>query len=267
MTNSKPSSPEAADRPPPRAQKPKPAPPLLTPIYLKTRPDTPWPAREKMFYLLTRDGLFLCRNHRFFRSSVPVEDYPGELARHDPFLKLNFPRVPRRLLEQVVGFFAAIGARHGAEAAALLVWNTQASAVEAIIPEQTSLVFHDAERRTWPVEVRYQMPDLPAHLVLLGDVHSHVEGAAYASPTDQKDERHRPGLHLVVGQIHREPPEFYLDISVDASRFHIRNHEMILEGYARRRLEEVPANWIESVTVRAWPETRPWQITSQTVVS
>ena len=53
---------------------------LHTPLYLKLTPDLPWPAHEKTFYLLSRDGVFLCRNHPFFRSTTPMKLGPGELA-------------------------------------------------------------------------------------------------------------------------------------------------------------------------------------------
>ena len=45
---------------------------LLTPILLKTADTMPWPEDESVFHLVTSDGLFLCRNHPFFTSSVPV---------------------------------------------------------------------------------------------------------------------------------------------------------------------------------------------------
>ena len=73
---------------------------LLTPVLLKTRADLPWPEDERIFYILGRDGLFLCRNHAFFRSCVPVERGPSELEVQEPFLAPRFPRIPRDVFER-----------------------------------------------------------------------------------------------------------------------------------------------------------------------
>jgi hypothetical protein len=83
----------------------------------------PWPGEDRVFRLPTRDGLFLCRNHPFFTSCVPTNTWPGELAAQEPFLRIRYPRLPRPLLERVVGFFDLIGDLHGSEAAVLLAWD------------------------------------------------------------------------------------------------------------------------------------------------
>ena len=227
-------------------------PKLFTPFYAKLSDDMPWPEHEKAFYLLTRDGCFLCRNHPFFRSSVAAEKLPSELARHDAFLRLSYPRLAQRQFERVIGFFHLIGERHGAEAAALLVWNTKTRAVEVIVPPQTSIVSSSWSGRPYPIEVHYEVQPLPPHLMLVGDIHSHVDGAAYASFTDRDDEAHRPGLHIVVGRISEEPPEFYVAAVVDGARFRVKSLFTVVQGYSRRRIREVPQAWIEQVKVTTW---------------
>ena len=42
------------------------------------------PAR--LYYLVARGGLYIGRNHEFFRSCVPAPAGPGELAEQLPFL-------------------------------------------------------------------------------------------------------------------------------------------------------------------------------------
>ena len=227
---------------------------LFTPLYLKLSEDTPWPAHEKAFYLLTKNGPFFCRNHALFRSSVPTEKLPAELAAHEPFVELNCPKVPQRLLERIIGFFDLIAQRHGAEAAALLVWNTKTQGIEAIIPPQISVV--SSSWNGFPLEVHYEVPPLAPHLMLVGDIHCHVDGPAFASHTDKTDETHRPGLHVVVGRIYQEPPEFHLETVVDGTRFQIKNLFSIAQGYARRRRHEVPQAWIDQVRITSWASYR-----------
>jgi hypothetical protein len=229
---------------------------LASPLHLKLAPEPPWP-EEKMFYLLSGSGMFLCRNHPFFRSSVPVTRPPAGLAAHAPFLRLNYPRLARREFERAIGFFSVIAERFSAEAAVLLVWNADRRAVEIVVPDQTSYVSYGSNGAAWPVEVHYQTPALPPHLTVIGDVHCHVDLAAYASSMDKEDETHRPGLHLVVGRIHLEPPEFHLEAVVDGMRFRVPRLEDVIEGYQQRRPREVPPEWIDRVAIEPWTYQAP----------
>ena len=225
---------------------------LFTPLYLKVSDDTPWPENESVFYLLTRDGSFLCRNHKFFRSSVPTGKLPAELAAHEPSLEFTGPRLSQRLFERIIGFFDIIGKRHGAEAAVLLVWNAKSKAVEAIVPPQVSIISSSWRGSPYPIEVHYEVPPLAPHLVLMGDIHSHVDEPAFASYMDKSDETHRPGIHMVVGRLYLEPPEIHLEMVVDGSRFQLQDLHSVAQGYARRRRHEVPQAWIDQVTVTSW---------------
>jgi len=220
---------------------------LVTPIYVKTRDDMPWP-REPVFYLLAGDGLFLCRNHGLFRSCVPARGWPAELARQSTLLELRSPRVPRNLLEQIVGFFAEVGQVHGAEAAVLLLWDERLGRIRPFVPEQRATIYRGWQGRQYPIGVRYDLPErLPDGCLLLGDVHSHVDGAAYASWVDQTDESFRPGLHVVIGRVHEEPPEFHIDATIDGVRFSVAS-DLVLEGYGERS-PAFPREWLDAVEV------------------
>jgi PRTRC genetic system protein A len=225
---------------------------LQTPIYLKTDAATLLPSDVPAYHLLTSDGLFLCRNHPFFRSCVPAPNWPAELAPHSVSLELRYPKLPRSLLETVVGFFDVIGQRLGSEAAALLVWDAQSQSLEAHVPRQCGIVGCTWRGCPYPLSLEYQAPALPPHQSLIGDVHSHVDMPAFASGMDKEDELHRPGLHLVVGRLYLEPPEFHCEMTLDGHRFPIRDLDLVLEGYRRRRPDKVPAAWLEQVRTRRW---------------
>jgi hypothetical protein len=102
------------------------------------------------------------------------------------------------------------------------------------------------------MEMKYEVPELPPHLILLGDIHSHVDFEAYTSFTDERDEVHRHGIHLVVGRLFQEPPQFHCEVSVDGSRFKVRDLSLVVEGYERRRVLEVPEEWIAKVSIEPW---------------
>ncbi len=62
---------------------------MLTPILIKDSEDLQWPADARVFYLLTSNGLFLCRQHELFRSCIRVDTWPNELLDQEPFLEHN----------------------------------------------------------------------------------------------------------------------------------------------------------------------------------
>lgn len=225
---------------------------LHTPIFVKSGDEMPLPEESPVFHLITRDGLFRCRNHPFFRSSVRVDEFPSELAAHRPYLKLRYPKLPRKLLEQIVGFFSIVGRRHGSEAAVLLAWDRTAEEIVPIVPEQTGIVGRGWHGDPFPMELLYEIPPLPPQWTLIGDLHSHVDGPAYASTQDKSDEEYRPGLHLVVGRLRFEPPEFHCEVTVDGARFTVPDLGMVSAGYDRRREREVPVEWLDKLTVKSW---------------
>jgi len=221
---------------------------LLTPIILKTRRDAEWPPGEQCFYLLASSGLFMCREHRFFRSCVEAPRYPAELEEQEAFLEPNFPRVPRRPIEQIVGFFGHVWEEHGGEAAVLLAWNDRTERVEVIVPEQVATVRRSYYGDRYPIGLHYSVPsNLPPHTVVYGDVHSHCDFAAYSSATDRDDEVYRSGLHAVVGRLNDETPEFHVEAVVDGTRFRLDTR--IVFGSYRERSRDFPREWLERVKV------------------
>jgi hypothetical protein len=220
---------------------------LITPIYLKTSEDMPWP-EDDIFYLLSRDGLFLCRNHSLYRSSVEARGWPGELAGHNKFVMAQYPKVPQHILELAVGFFARIGQAQGAEAAVLLAWDEPEKKMRILVPRQLASVYEGWNGYQHPIGIHYTVPvELPRGWSILGDIHSHVDGAAYSSLTDKQDENYRPGLHIVVGRIFEEPPQFHVETTVDGVRFPLEQN-LVFEGYKRRQYT-VPDSWFDRVVI------------------
>ncbi len=227
----------------------------ITKVLIKTGPDFSWPEDERIFYILGKDGLYLCRNHEFFRSCVPAERGPSELEAQEPFLVPRFPRIPRDVFERIVGFFDRVAELYGSEAAAMLAWDREQKEVRLVVPEQTATVYRSSwDGYTSPIGVHYVPPaDLPPAWLPFGDVHSHVHGAAYASSVDKHDELHDAGLHLVVGRIEREPPEIHVEAVVDGRRFVLDPGDVIEEYRARRA--DVAQQWLDRVRVE---ESSSW---------
>src|SRR5512135_68248 len=100
----------------------------MLPIYLKdqdfTAPDDP------IYYLLTRDGLFLVKRTPFFEGVVPVAGIPW-LEPQEPGVRLTAASpLPADLLLRALAFFRAVYSRYQSEAVALLTWQPAAGAYD-----------------------------------------------------------------------------------------------------------------------------------------
>ena len=228
---------------------------LLTPILHKTDRNVPWPEGTSTAMLLARNGLWMCRRHAFFTSSVPARHWPAELHAHEASFELHHPKIPTGMFERIVGFFGFFADRHTAEAAVLLTWSKRDQSIDLVVPDQLATVGRTRGGECYPIGVHYQVPnDVGAHRTVIGDVHSHVFDAAYCSSRDQEDEVYRPGLHLVVGRLDRELPELHAEYVVDGMRFPV-DPRHVVEGFERRD-EVVPTHWIERVQVRVCEDKR-----------
>lgn len=224
---------------------------LITPIHFKTSDDMRLPTDQSAFLLLSANGLWMCRNHEFFRSCAPARCWPCELARHKASLALNYPKIPQRMLERIVGFFAAIAERHEAEAGVLLIWNKTRQRMELCVPPQLATVGETWAGERYPIGLHYDLPtDLGPDRTIVADVHSHVYDSAYSSQQDKYDEEYLAGLHVVIGRLGVDPPQFHAEFVVDGTRFDV-DPQQLLEGY-ESRCNHVPPSWIERVAVKAY---------------
>jgi hypothetical protein len=160
----------------------------MLPIYLKDRDFTA--PDEPIYYLLTKDGLFLVKRTPFFEAALPAAGIPW-LEPMTPGIKLTTPPLPADLLLQAVAFFRAVYSRYQSEAVALLAWREAGRTYELVIPHQTVGGGH----------CDYQVRDFPAGLTRLGTIHSHAGIEAFHSERDDADERHEDGFHVTVGNI------------------------------------------------------------------
>lgn len=215
---------------------------LDTPLYLfKDGELFNWPT-SKLFYILAGNGYFQCRNHPFYQAAVTLTNvgHP-DLADYKGFCRATYPKLPQAMLEKIVGFFSAVEKEHDSEAYVLLGYDLHEKEIKMLVPEQ---------KVSWS-DAKYELPNYPNNWILLGDVHSHVKMPAFSSFTDKEDEAKRSGLHIVVGKIDQEPPEFHIEIVVDGSRFEVKDHDIIFEGYKYRDMD-VPAEWMTQVTKKSW---------------
>lgn len=228
---------------------------MSTPVYLKEEVGERWPD-DPVFYVLASNGLSLGRNHEMFRSCTRVHHGPSELAEQESFLEPRYPELPQVLFEQLVGFFSEMAKRHGCEVGAYLICNRETKVVTARVPKQLTTVSESYYGSLWPIGMEYDnLEPLPPEEMIFGTIHSHVYGAAYSSGVDVHDELDKPGVHLVVGKLDKEPADFHVEAVVDGARFELDIREVI-EGYGTRR-DDYPSEWIDRVEVKVnrWSNT------------
>jgi hypothetical protein len=180
---------------------------------------------------------------------VAVRQPPRALQPHRSQCFVRFPKLGKAALEYIVGFFDCIYQLHGAESIVLLFWNQKRKRYKLWVPKQEATVWESYSGQRSALDVSYELPvPLPKDHLLLADIHCHCDFGATSSFTDQKDEVYRDGVHSIVGQMDREPPEFRTEISVDGTRFVMR-FEQLFRGYQRRR-KLIPQKWLDAVTVK-----------------
>lgn len=209
---------------------------ITTPVYLKTEVNMEWP-KDPMFYILSSDGLYLCRNHKWFTTCALSKHGPGELEPQKPFCKLKYPIIPRAIIEKAVGFFRHIEFEKHWESALILAWNITTQAYELVCPDQ----------KASGASVKYDIPALPPHLMVVGDIHSHCNFSPHPSMTDEGDEENRPGLHIIAGYIDREQPEFAVVAVVDGQRFTVTEHKDVMEPHIDSDPDDAPEEWVKKV--------------------
>ncbi|MHB9072188.1 MAG: hypothetical protein ACYC6G_01555 [Desulfobaccales bacterium] len=160
----------------------------MLPIYLKDQDFAP-PA-DTIYYLLTRDGLFLVKRTPFFEAVVPAAGIPW-LESQSSEVHLHAPPLPAALLLAAVAFFRAVFTRYHSEAVALLAWREATRTYELVVPHQTVGGGH----------CDYEIREFPPGLTRLGTIHSHAAVEAFHSLRDWQDERFEDGLHLTIGNL------------------------------------------------------------------
>jgi hypothetical protein len=232
------------------------------PVYLKTDSNQSRP-EDPEYYLVTRDQVYLCRNHPFFQTDVPVKRPVSSLVRHDPSCQVRYPKLGVSALEFVVGFFGKVFELHASESIVLLLWSLDRQRYKLLVPEQEASVWESYAGSRSPLDVRYTVPVLPRRHLLLGSIHCHGDIGAYSSSTDRHDERYRDGVHAIVGHVHREPPSFHVELAVDGHRFPLEFDDLF-QGYRRRR-RLIPKSWLDKVKVTI--ERSKWYYSTKSYTS
>lgn len=140
-----------------------------------------------------KDGVMLILRRPWLELDVPVS---SPIAAHLPYgsagrsrANLRCGLIPSELLDQILHHFVAALPN---EAAAFVVWNSLTREFDVIYPE----IDHAT-----PSRLVYRTPALLGNWHVVCDIHSHGNGRAFFSGTDDADDAHSTKISLVVGRL------------------------------------------------------------------
>lgn len=174
---------------------------------------------SNFYYFLARDGVFQVRRTPFYTSitkaTAPSLDH---LPKWDPVIDLRIPNLPAPLLSQVGSFFRWANVRKQAEAIVLLFLNQDTGEWSVDAPSQWVPI--DKYGKTW-MSLEYDPGSIqrPKDSLLYGTIHSHCDGSAFHSSTDQHDEKYGDGLHVTFGRVMSPVPDLAASFVSNTARF------------------------------------------------
>lgn len=199
-----------------------------------------WPTElNKVNYILRSDGLWQVMRNKIgtFYShvytgkingfpSIPTDDSVKE------GFELAVPKIPRRMLSQVLAFFRQLCDDHDFEAYAQFFWN----------PERQEYWIRVPTQKVSKGRVEYEgQGDVDPKNVLVCEIHSHNSMDAFFSGTDDRDEKSRGDRFFgVVGKLDTSSPQIKMSYIINGERTMIELGEVIDD-------EEFPKEWLQQV--------------------
>lgn len=213
----------------------------MIPIYTKTA-DFEEP-KASLYYLVAADGIYLVRRTALFSAIVEAPRVAG-LAEETPSVRLFLPKLPRRLMEAIHGFFRAVHNRWEGEAIVLLYYSPETRRFRVGIPPQS--LRRNGSCGGWHTSLRteYGWHKRPEGFLKLGDAHSHGRLSAFFSDTDDRDDK-EDGLRIVIGRLHKPRPDVAVSFIAGGTRFEFRP-EAVMEKFSTPK--DPPPSWLRMVS-------------------
>lgn len=178
-------------------------------------PRAPFP-----YYVMTKEGLYTRGVNSLGRYIIPTKS----LDRLDSLggdkggiFWWDASRIPAHIMSQMVDFFSYVWDELKAEAELLLFYNEEIEDEN----ERWKLFCPRQEVSGGSVDSDYtmQMDEFPEGYQLVGTGHSHCNFGAHHSSIDDKDAKDFNGIHITVGHVDDDVPEFDCFVSVNGINF------------------------------------------------
>jgi PRTRC genetic system protein A len=215
----------------------------MIPVFFKTEAFSK--PESTLYFLIAKNGLFVaCKTNLY--TSVTRASRPNGLMDQEQALALHFPKIPRDIMEQVLGFFEAVYKKWEGEAIVFLFYNTTNKAFRIGVPAQTLFRYKSVGRWRTEMRIEYESAPRPPGFIKLGDIHSHADLPAFFSCADDNDDA-EDGLRIVIGKLDRSAPDIRASFVVGRTRFVLAPND-IVEEFSRTMTP--PQEWLEKVFLR-----------------
>jgi hypothetical protein len=221
----------------------------MLPVYLKT--GNAQPPADSVYYVVAANGTFLVRNTKLFTATTASAEVVG-LERQRQEVRLHFPKIPRAVMERLIGFFRMVYLRWDGEAIAFLFYAPDRREFRVEIPPQTLPLFRSGE--CWRTEGRLEYASIarPEGFLKLGDAHSHRDSPAFFSSIDDRDDS-EDGLRLVVGRLDRIRVQVRASFVANGCRFALPPQDVIETSPEPFSAVSPPEEWMRRVVCRYEP--------------
>lgn len=218
----------------------------MLPVYLKTS-DAEAPA-DPVYYVVAANGTFLVRNTALFTATTATAKVIG-LERQQQEVRLHFPKIPRAVMERIIGFFRMVYLRWDGEAIAFLFYAPDRREFQAEVPPQTLPRCRSGEGWRTAGRLEYVTIPRPEGFLKLGDAHSHRGSPAFFSSIDDRDDN-EDGLRIVIGRLDRARVQVRTSFVANGCRFPVAPHDVIETSPAPFAAVSPPEEWMRRVTCR-----------------
>ena len=197
---------------------------------------------KRINYVLAGNGGVEIRENEIGIFSAVTKKVPGL----DPVkegLHMKVPKIPLRILLQIVSFFKDVDIRHETEVMVQIFWDRKKKEYFCFCPRQevsgTSVDF----KRDKQMEKKY---------LLVADMHSHNDMEAFFSYTDDKDEK-EIRLFGVVGNVNEALPDIQFRASSGNSSIQVSLDDIF------DLKQEYPKSWLKQIKLKKFELGKGYQ--------
>lgn len=210
---------------------------------------------KKVCYVLQGDGLWERRINKLgtFDTHVQKFSVPGLKSDMEEGWELNVPRIPAKILVQIVSFFRKINKMYDSEVFVQVFYDTEKEEYFATVPEQTvsgaSVSYNNDASGV-----------VDRNHLLVFEIHSHNTMDAFFSGVDDADEKD-DRFYGVIGRITQYFPKILIRLSLGGRKEMIDVEDLFdIEG-SETYTDSFPAEWLSRVkkqqfTVRTYRGNR-----------
>lgn len=199
------------------------------------------------YYFATKKGWYSNVPTLFGTAHIPADKWPKQLPELETLFHFSEEKVPIFIFQQALDFFRKVYAAYQTEATTYICRDEDGQ-YSLFIPKQY-VTGASVNHRVDTGEMGKRMP--------VGTIHSHCNFSAFHSGTDEHDMGKMPGLHVTIGLVDSEAPEYAVAIAVGDTKFDIKQEQIVTDEITldANGFATAPDRWLKYVMPN---QTAPW---------